>query len=100
MAMAFLGTAAGTLLHSFFDFQMHVFQNAMVFALLGGIAAGPLCGRRQERLVQQPRRLRDASLRLLRGALALGALAGLALSIPTFSSAFVRAAADRRAENG
>ena len=48
MAIAFMGTAAGTLLHSFFDFQMHVFQNTLIFALLAAIAAGPLCGRRQE----------------------------------------------------
>ncbi|MCK4563439.1 MAG: O-antigen ligase family protein [Verrucomicrobia bacterium] len=99
MAMAFLGTAAGTMLHSFFDFQMHVFQNALVFSLLAAIAAGPLCGRRQEALLKGnghgfwPKLLRPARL-----ALAVVAIAGLLLSLQAFSSAFIRAAADRLAE--
>jgi O-antigen ligase len=64
MAMAFLGTAAGTMLHSFFDFQMHVFQNALVFALLAAIAAGPICGRRQETVLKQSDvRLRNIRMR-------------------------------------
>jgi O-antigen ligase len=42
IGFAFLGTVAGTMVHSFFDFQMHVFPNAMVFALLAAIAVGPL----------------------------------------------------------
>ena len=42
MAMAFLGTAAGTMVHSFFDFQMHIFPNALVFALLAAVAIGPM----------------------------------------------------------
>lgn len=93
MAMAFLGTAAGTMLHSFFDFQMHVFQNALVFSLLAAIAAGPICGRRQEAILQQKAR----PLRPLRWILALVCVAGLVFSVQTFSSAFVRAAADRLA---
>lgn len=42
LAMAFLGTAAGTMVHSFFDFQMHVLPNTLVFAMLAGAAAGPM----------------------------------------------------------
>jgi O-antigen ligase len=41
IGFAFLGAAAGTMVHSFFDFQMHVFPNALVFALLAAIATGP-----------------------------------------------------------
>ncbi len=99
MAMAFLGTAAGTLLHSFFDFQMHVFQNALVFSLLAAIAAGPLCGRRQEAILKQD--VAGWKRVLARGgrvALAVVAIAGLLLSIQAFSSSFFRAAADRLAE--
>lgn len=94
MAMAFLGTAAGTMLHSFFDFQMHVFQNAMVFALLAGIAAGPMCGRRLEERLKQGAKANRVAVALL----ALAACAGLLLSLQVFSSAFIRAAADRLAE--
>lgn len=42
LGFAFLGTAAGTMVHSFFDFEMHVYPNALVFALLAAIAVGPL----------------------------------------------------------
>jgi O-antigen ligase len=42
LGFAFLGTAAGTMVHSFFDFEMHVFPNAMVFSLLAALAVGPL----------------------------------------------------------
>ncbi|MDF7799787.1 O-antigen ligase [Pontiellaceae bacterium B1224] len=39
---AFLGAVAGSMVHSFFDFEMHVFPNAIVFALLAALAVGPL----------------------------------------------------------
>jgi len=42
MGFAFLGAVAGTMVHSFFDFQMHIFPNAMLFALLAALAIGPL----------------------------------------------------------
>lgn len=97
MAMAFLGTAAGTLLHSFFDFQMHIFQNALLFSLLASIAAGPICGRQHEVLLKQGENgLRGKWLRPAgRMALAGLAVAGLLFSLQSFSSAFIRAAADR-----
>ncbi|VGO12176.1 hypothetical protein PDESU_00727 [Pontiella desulfatans] len=96
MAMAFLGTAAGTMLHSFFDFQMHVFQNALVFSLLAGIAVGPMCGRRQEQLAAKPSMVR----RVGAVALMLVAITGLAISVKTHASAFTRALADRVAAAG
>ncbi len=101
MAMAFLGTAAGTMLHSFFDFQMHIFQNALVFALLAAIATGPMCGHRQEIVLKRGTAgLRGLWMRLLRIALVILAIGGLLLAIPSFSSTFIRAAADRFAEAG
>ncbi len=99
MAMAFLGTAAGTMLHSFFDFQMHVFQNALVFCLLAAIAVGPICGRRQEALLKQDvARWKRGLARMAWGGLAVVAMAGLLFSLQGFSSAFCRSVADRLAE--
>ena len=99
MAMAFLGTAAGTMLHSFFDFQMHVFQNALVFCLLAAIAAGPICGRRQEALLKQDvAGWKRGLARVARGGLAVVVIAGLLFSLQGFSSAFFRSVADRFAE--
>ncbi len=97
MAMAFLGTAAGTMLHSFFDFQMHIFQNALVFSLLAAIAVGPICGRRQDILKKKKKGI---GFRIPRMALAILAVAGLLFSLQAFSSAFIRAAADRLVEKG
>lgn len=47
LAMAFVGTAAGTMVHSFFDFQMHVYPNLIMFALLAAIPASLLAGRQK-----------------------------------------------------
>ncbi|VGO18292.1 O-antigen ligase family protein [Pontiella sulfatireligans] len=99
MAMAFLGTAAGTLLHSFFDFQMHVFQNVLVFALLAGIAVGPICGRRQEQLLKDQTPVRKTARRVALAMLAFAAVAGLLLSVLAFSSSFIRALGDRMADS-
>jgi O-antigen ligase/tetratricopeptide (TPR) repeat protein len=46
IGFAFLGAAAGTMVHSFFDFQMHVYPNAAVFAFLAALACGPLAVQR------------------------------------------------------
>jgi len=84
MAMAFLGTAAGTMLHSFFDFQMHVHPNAMVFAFLAAVAAGPMfhmTNRRPGEFVS-----RGSCL-----VLAILYLAGTAFCLPVMSSAAIRA---------
>ena len=100
MAMAFLGTAAGTLVHSFFDFQMHVFQNALVFGLLAAIATGPICGRRQEAL-QKPDVARWKRGMAQGGRVVLACIvgAGFLFSLQGFSSAFFRAVADRQVES-
>ncbi|MCF7848798.1 MAG: O-antigen ligase family protein [Kiritimatiellales bacterium] len=51
LAVAFLGTMAGTMVHSFFDFQMHVFANAQVFVFLAAVAVGPMVHAAQGRKV-------------------------------------------------
>jgi tetratricopeptide (TPR) repeat protein len=100
MAMAFLGTAMGTMIHSFFDFEMHVFQNALIFALLAAIATGPICGRRQEVLLKEEEPgFQGVWLRGIRIALALVAVVGMLLALQTFSSTFFRAEADRLVES-
>lgn len=103
LAMAFLGTAAGTLLHSFFDFQLYIFQNALVFALLAAVAAAPLCARRQEALMKRDGSeglLRRPLPRTVRIGLALAALSGLIVALPLHTSAFFRSVADRLAAAG
>lgn len=97
IAIAFLGTAAGSMLHSFFDFQLHEFQNALIFALLAAIAFGPLCRRRQEALLQTGRLGWNRTLRISLAALAL---LGLVVAVPTYTSAFLRATADRMVKAG
>lgn len=39
---ALLGALAGTAVHGFFDFELHIFPNALMLALLAGCAAAPL----------------------------------------------------------
>ncbi|HNX52842.1 MAG TPA: O-antigen ligase family protein [Pontiellaceae bacterium] len=41
-AAALLGALAGTAVHGFFDFELHIFPNAVMLALLAGCAAAPL----------------------------------------------------------
>jgi tetratricopeptide (TPR) repeat protein len=93
MAMAFLGTAAGTLVHSMFDFQMHIFPNAWLFALLAALAAGPFCGRKQEQLASgsRPPILRN----ILRIFLLLLTLTATAFAVKVGGSAYFRARASR-----
>ncbi len=41
-AAALLGALAGTAVHGLFDFELHIFPNALMLALLAGCAAAPL----------------------------------------------------------
>ena len=41
-AAALLGALVGTAVHGFFDFELHIFPNALMLALLAGCAAAPL----------------------------------------------------------
>ncbi|MEI6890909.1 MAG: O-antigen ligase family protein [Pontiella sp.] len=95
MAMAFIGTAVGTMVHSFFDFEMNEFQNAMVFSLLAAIAVGPICGRKLDALKNRAL----FRYRLSSWVFAGISLIALVLSVGTFSSAFLRAMADRAFES-
>jgi O-antigen ligase len=46
-AVALLGALAGTAVHGFFDFELHIFPNALMLALLAGCAAAPLLQQRR-----------------------------------------------------
>ncbi len=47
-AAALLGTLAGTAVHGFFDFELRIFPNAMMLALLAGCAVAPLLRQKTE----------------------------------------------------
>ncbi len=101
MGFAFLGAVAGTMVHSFFDFQMHVFPNAMIFALLAALAVGPL--KRAAEKGEKDRQGRKAGggiVPVLQSALLAAVfISTLAAGIPVLASAALSAAADRRAED-
>ncbi len=59
IGFAFIGTAAGTMVHSFFDFEMHVYPNALVFALLAAMAWGPLAAQKAKGVRRRARDSRD-----------------------------------------
>jgi tetratricopeptide (TPR) repeat protein len=94
-AAALLGALAGTAVHGFFDFELHIFPNAMMLALLAGCAVAPL-------LAQQKSGGRDQKsagmvvltsvLRLLSFVLIL--LAAL-WSVQVMSSSWIRARGDK-----
>lgn len=44
---ALLGAFAGTAVHGFFDFELRIFPNAIMLALLAGCAVAPLCAGQQ-----------------------------------------------------
>ncbi|QBG47318.1 hypothetical protein EGM51_07925 [Verrucomicrobia bacterium S94] len=118
MGFAFLGAVAGTMVHSFFDFQMHVFPNAMMFALLAALAVGPIAGsdrrskhsenrrknRSQRRVDDGDEQRADAERRtagkrnvlsgIFQGIPALGFLLLAIAAVPVMGSAFFNAAGD------
>ena len=89
----FVGFAAvamgvGTMIHSFFDFQMHVYPNAMIFAGLLAFALAPM---------ERTNKKRGFRIRL-RAGLWIGVvvtLVGFILSVKVMTSAFMRAYADK-----
>ncbi|MDZ8117340.1 O-antigen ligase family protein [Pontiella agarivorans] len=123
MGFAFLGAVAGTMVHSFFDFQMHVFPNAMILALLAALAIGPIAGsdrrskkahrRRKKRAehsaaddgaetgieASEKRRVRpDWLCGVFQGALALGFVVLAIAAVPVMGSAFFNASGAQKVE--
>lgn len=89
----FVGFAAvamgvGTMVHSFFDFQMHVYPNAMIFAGLLAFALAPM---------ERTHKKRGYRIRH-RAGLWIGVvvtLVGFILSVKVMTSAYMRAYADK-----
>jgi O-antigen ligase len=90
---AFVGFAAvamglGTMVHSFFDFQMHIYPNAMIFASLLAFAVAPM---------ERYQKKRGFRIRH-RAGLWIGvvvALVGLIFCVKVMTSAYMRAYADK-----
>jgi O-antigen ligase len=116
IAMAFLGTATGTMVHSFFDFQMHVYPNSMFFALLAAMACGPLVAQRATNTGRKKRlsavsseqsaetnitSSSRVSLWLNKAAvwlLAIGFFVGTLFCLQIMGSSFIRAMGDKAAQ--
>ena len=60
-AVALLGALAGTAVHGFFDFELHIFPNALMLALLAGCAAAPLIETRRQKTEDRGRRGENGS---------------------------------------
>ncbi len=97
IGIAFLATAAGTMVHSFFDFQMHIYPNAMVFAFLAACAAAPFRFSGKEPPSSRPSRMKSA---MIPWGLLLFFLAGSVFCLQTMSSAFLRAKGEQIFEPG
>jgi tetratricopeptide (TPR) repeat protein len=86
-AVALLGALAGTAVHGFFDFELHIFPNALMLALLAGCAAAPLI---QTTPVKHPKC--NAGIQWI---FALAVLLSALWVIPVMSSAWIRVWGDR-----
>lgn len=86
-AAALLGVLAGTAVHGFFDFELRIFPNALMLALLAGCAAAPLM---QVSPAGHPKR-NTVIQRIFASAVLLTAL----WSVQVMSSGWIRAWGDR-----
>jgi O-antigen ligase len=92
-AVALLGALAGTAVHGFFDFELRIFPNALLLALLAGCAVAPVVRQRSEiRNQKSAIRFLTSGLWLLTSVFLLLA-AGWSLQV--MSSAWIRARGDQ-----
>jgi len=90
---ALVGALAGTAVHGFFDFELRIFPNALMLALLAGCAVGPLWSQREE---QTAKRLN----RVVTGTWACCLLVAALWAFPVMTSAWLRVWGDHfRAEH-
>jgi tetratricopeptide (TPR) repeat protein len=95
-AAAFIGALAGTAVHGFFDFELRIFPNAMMLALLAGCAVAPVVRQRAEIGTQKSIiRFLTLGIRILTSVFLLLA-AGW--SVQVMSSGWIRAWGDRLLE--
>lgn len=97
VGFAFIGTVAGSMVHSFFDFQLHVFPNALMLAVLAAVAVGPLSRGKK-------RRSSRGGVPVVKiaaaWALVVLFLVGGVFCVRVMGSSFIRAYGDRALEVG
>ena len=92
-AAAFLAALVGTLVHGLFDFELRIFPNALMFAVLAGCAVAPIMQQRSDVSSQRSAGFcLPSALRFLTSILLLFVAAW---SIQVMSSAFLRVNGDR-----
>jgi len=85
---ALIGTIAGTAVHGFFDFELRIFPNALMLALLAGCAVGPILSARRADATSAGALRAHSCVRWLIVLVALW-------SVQVMSSAWIRAWGDR-----
>ena len=91
-AIAIVAALVGTGVHGFFDFELRIFSNALMLALLAGVAAAPVLQTKQSAGLQ------PKTLRILRPLTALLLLLVAAWSLQTMTSATLRLWGDKYRE--
>lgn len=86
---ALMGALAGTAVHGFFDFELRIFPNALMLAVLAGCAAGPVVHQADQRLS------RRSLSSVFRPLISIVILIAALWSLPVFISGWLRAWGDR-----
>jgi O-antigen ligase len=93
-AAALLGALAGTVVHGFFDFELHIFPNAMMLALLAGCAVAPLLAQQKSEIRnQKPAGMVLTSV--LRPLISILLLLAAGWSVQVMSSSWIRSRGDK-----
>ncbi len=99
LAIAFLGALGGTAVHGFFDFELRIFPNALMLALLAGIAIAPLLQLRDSTLcasaTSSKNIVTDFKEHFFAYVFAVAMILSAAWSLQVMSSAWIRVLGDR-----
>lgn len=93
-AAALLGALAGTAVHGFFDFELRIFPNALMFALLAGCAVAPLLAQQKSEIRNQKSAVRSLTS-VLRPLISVLCLLSALWAVQVMSSSWIRALGDR-----
>jgi O-antigen ligase len=99
-AAALLGALAGTAVHGFFDFELHIFPNAMMLALLAGCTVAPVVRQRleirgQRSEVSGQKSAGTVLTSVLRLLISILLLLAAGWSVQVMSSSWIRARGDK-----
>ena len=92
-AIAILAALAGTAVHGFFDFELRIFPNALMLALLAGCAAAPVVAQRSE--VGSQKSARIYLISVLRPLISILLLLAAIWAVQVMSSATLRVWGDK-----